>query len=642
MEETKRCPYCYELINVNAIKCKHCGSLLTSGVPEGEINSTEQVKLALKNKYEILEEIGRGGMATVYKALQKNLNRLVALKVIHSNLVHYKEFLERFNREAQLSASLNHHNIVTIHDVGSEGGVNYISMEYLDGSDLHSVIQNRGRLPIDYSIKIVAQIAEALDYAHEKGIIHRDIKSSNIIVAKDGKPVLTDFGIAHAASTSKLTQSGMVIGTPDYMSPEQALGKDVDAQSDLYSLGIVLYECLTGILPFRGDTPVSTIYKIVHENPDPIHNNILDAPRWIESIIKKALAKNKKSRFKTGKEFSKALKSRQEPIEESNISSQDETVKISRGDLENLKSKYHPKRYKKSLVLTASILCLSFAGYFLFTNFPNKSKSTNNSLSTLEKSRLEILLREGDDLFKLNKILNPPDRNAVEKYYEALKVDSGNKYALTQLKTIENKITDSLEFLIKNDKINEAENLEKMVQKNFPSSPLFTSSLSNQLKVKLLEKKADELVFKDPVSAYNTIKEITKIDPNNSYAFSLQNQIRSNLLDLARKEFNNKDYTKALSYYKQVKSLYGRSNELDGMIHETIVKINETSEVKLPDFKKLTLQDALSEISAFGLVKGTVTELFSSPLNRGKIINQFPKAGTIVKKGDKIKLFVGK
>ncbi len=641
MEETKRCPYCYELININAIKCKHCSSLLTSGVPEGEINSTEQVNLALKNKYEILEEIGRGGMATVYKAVQKNLNRLVALKVIHSNLIHYKEFLERFNREAQLSASLNHHNIVTIHDVGFEGGINYISMEYLDGSDLHSIIQNRGRLQIDYAINIVAQIAEALDYAHEKGIIHRDIKSSNIIVTKDGKPVLTDFGIAHAASTSKLTQSGMVIGTPDYMSPEQALGKDVDSQSDLYSLGIVLYESLTGILPFRGDTPVSTIYKIVHENPDPIHNKILDAPRWIESIIKKGLAKNKKSRFKTGKEFSKALKARQEQIEELQINSHDETVKISKNDIENLKHKYHPWRYKKRLVLTASILCLSFAGYFLFLNFPFKNQSSN-SLSALENNRLEILLKEGDELFNLKKILNPLDKNAVEKYNEALKVDSNNKYALSQLKLIERNIADSLEFLIKKNKINEADNLLELTQKNFPSNSLFILSFSKEIKIKQLERKAVEMADKNPASAFNITKEITELNPNNSFALSLQNRIRINLLNLAEQEFNKKNYTDALNDYKQVRNLYGRTSELDGRIEETVSKINETNKIKLPDFKHLTLKDALSEISAFGLVKGSVIENMSSPLNRGKVINQIPLAGSILKKGDKVNLIIGK
>ncbi len=403
----------------------------------------------------------------------------------------------------------------------------------------------------------------------------------------------------------------------------------------------VLYESLTGRLPFRGDTPVSTIYKIVHENPDPIHNKILDAPRWIESIIKKALAKNKKSRFKTGKEFSKVLKTRQEQIEELNINSHDETIKISKNDIENLKHKYHPWRYRKRLIFTASILCLSFAGYFLFLNSPFKNQSSN-SLSALENNRLEILLKEGDELFNLKKILNPLDKNAVEKYNEALKVDSNNKYALSQLKLIERNIADSLEFLIKKNKINEADNLLELTQKNFPSNSLFILSFSKEIKIKQLERKAVEMADKNPASAFNITKEITELNPNNSFALSLQNRIRINLLNLAEQEFNKKNYTDALNDYKQVRNLYGRTSELDGRIEETVSKINETNKIKLPDFKHLTLKDALSEISAFGLVKGSVIENMSSPLNRGKVINQIPLAGSILKKGDKVNLIIGK
>ena len=176
-------------------------------------------------RYEIKSELGRGGMATVYKAVQKNLNRTVALKVIHQNLLHDTEFVSRFLREAQLSASLSHRGIVTVYDVGSVGSVHFIAMEYLEGEDLHQMVRRLRKLDWHKVVNWMIPIAEALDYIHEKGLYHRAIKSSNIIITKEGLPVLMDFGIAHAADGTKLTQAGTVIGTPEYMSPEQAQGK---------------------------------------------------------------------------------------------------------------------------------------------------------------------------------------------------------------------------------------------------------------------------------------------------------------------------------------------------------------------------------------------------------------------------------
>ena len=196
-------------------------------------------------------------MATVYKAIQKNLNRLVALKVVHPNLVHDTEFLNRFHREAQMAASLNHPNIVMIYDVGAINGVHFISMEYLEGEDLQTLIRRSGKISVDDTIHIIAPIAEALDYAHQMGLIHRDVKSANIMITKTRRAVLTDFGIAHPVSGTRLTLAGTIIGTPEYMSPEQAEGKQIDGRSDIFSLGIVMFECLTGTVPFKGDSPLT-------------------------------------------------------------------------------------------------------------------------------------------------------------------------------------------------------------------------------------------------------------------------------------------------------------------------------------------------------------------------------------------------
>jgi eukaryotic-like serine/threonine-protein kinase len=199
-EQTKRCPYCNEEINLYAKKCKHCGEWLEekpSTGPTSVSNPETLIRQALGDRYEIDEVVGRGGMATVYRALQKNLNRTVALKVIHQNLVHDTEFVSRFIREAQVSASLSHPNIVHVYDVGSIGSVHYMAMEFLEGLDLHQMVKQKGALDYNKVVNWMIPVAEALNYIHDRGLIHRDIKSSNILITKEGRSVLMDFGIAH-------------------------------------------------------------------------------------------------------------------------------------------------------------------------------------------------------------------------------------------------------------------------------------------------------------------------------------------------------------------------------------------------------------------------------------------------------------
>ncbi len=313
-EATKRCPYCHEEILEAARKCKHCGEWLedppeTSSSGTLSSNPETLVRDAMNPEYKIEKELGRGGMAIVYKAVQENLGRDVALKVLPQGMTHDQKMLKRFHREAQSAAQLSHPHIVTIFDEGELNGVHYMAMEYLKGRDLHDIVQEKGPVPPQQSVSLIAPMAEALGYAHEEGTVHRDVKSSNVMVTDVGRPVLMDFGIAYAGSDARLTQTGTVLGTPEYMSPEQARGNDVDARGDLYSLGVVLYEALTGELPHTGGHPMSVVYKVLHESYTPPRQINSDVPEWLEQIIAKLLKKDPEDRYQTGDEVAEALRS---------------------------------------------------------------------------------------------------------------------------------------------------------------------------------------------------------------------------------------------------------------------------------------------------------------------------------------------
>jgi len=261
-------------------------------------------------EYEIEKELGRGGMAIVYKAVQENLGREVALKVLPQGMTHDRKMLERFHREAQSAAQLNHPHIVTIFDEGELNGVHYMAMEYLEGRDLHEIVQEKGPVSPKQAVSLIAPMAEALGYAHNEGTVHRDVKSSNVMVTDVGRPVLMDFGIAYAGSDARLTQTGTVLGTPEYMSPEQARGNDVDARGDLYSLGVVLYEALTGKLPHTGGHPMSVVYKVLHESYTPPRQINDDIPEWLEQVVAKLLKKDADDRYQSGEDAAEALRSK--------------------------------------------------------------------------------------------------------------------------------------------------------------------------------------------------------------------------------------------------------------------------------------------------------------------------------------------
>ena len=261
----------------------------------------------LGNRYELLEKVGEGGMATVYKAKCHYLNRFVAIKILKDQFCSDKEFVEKFKREATSVASLSDNNIVNIYDVGSENNIHYIVMEYVDGKTLKELIVEKGKIESKETVRISKQIASALVCAHRNNIIHRDIKPHNILVTKEGIIKVTDFGIAKASNSATITNSSKVMGSAHYFSPEQAKGGFVDSRTDIYSLGIVMYEMLVGKVPFDGESPVSVAVKHIQNEvvaPKEIDDKI---PESLNSVVLKCLEKNPVKRYQTIKNLEEDL-----------------------------------------------------------------------------------------------------------------------------------------------------------------------------------------------------------------------------------------------------------------------------------------------------------------------------------------------
>lgn len=266
--------------------------------------------IRMAGRYQILGQIGRGGMATVFKAHDPGLGRDVAVKFLHATLCADEEYRARFLREARAAGGLSHPNIVTVHDVGEIDGRPYMAMELLEGQTLSDTMQEGQALPVRDVIIMGIQLSRALDYAHSRGVVHRDIKPGNIMLVKATRTIkVADFGIAHVDTpgTTQRTRVGDIIGTPQYMSPEQAMGEKLDGRSDLFSLGIVLYQMLTGQRPFQGEGLVALVMKITHEEPPPMEKLRPNIPPALRRVVERCLSKERDKRFQTGRELTDAL-----------------------------------------------------------------------------------------------------------------------------------------------------------------------------------------------------------------------------------------------------------------------------------------------------------------------------------------------
>ncbi|MBK9940320.1 MAG: Stk1 family PASTA domain-containing Ser/Thr kinase [Kouleothrix sp.] len=273
----------------------------------------------LNNRYELEQKIGEGGMARVYRGRDLRLSRQVAVKVLHSHYASDAGFLQRFHHEAQAAANLRHPHIVDVYDVGQDGDLHYIVMEYVPGSDLKALIVRQAPLPVEQAVMIAEAVAKGLDAAHRLGMIHRDIKPQNIIIGEAGQVKITDFGIAKSKMSTALTETGVTFGTADYISPEQARGQPAGPQSDLYSLGVTLYEMLTGRLPFSGDSSIAVAMQHVSAEPPPPRMYNPRIPPQLEAIVLQALNKAPADRPASARKFAQLLASYRDAGEQATL-----------------------------------------------------------------------------------------------------------------------------------------------------------------------------------------------------------------------------------------------------------------------------------------------------------------------------------
>jgi eukaryotic-like serine/threonine-protein kinase len=294
------CPSCRVPNESSAESCAACGESL-SGLPPGRV---------VGQRYEIVRPLGKGGMGMVFEARDRVLDETVALKVLRTDVVSTPELARRFRQEIKLARRVRHKNVCGIHEYGEDGSLRFIAMDLVEGTDLRREVQRRGPLPTREACDVALRIAEGLAAIHDEGIVHRDMKTANIMIDRNGSVRLMDFGIAKATQDAGtgLTATGVIVGTPEYMSPEQARGAAIDPRSDIYALGIILYEILTGDVPFRGDTPISTILKQIQEQP-PLHGAAAARiPHELRPILARALEKDPEARFATAREMTTALR----------------------------------------------------------------------------------------------------------------------------------------------------------------------------------------------------------------------------------------------------------------------------------------------------------------------------------------------
>ena len=510
--------------------------------PETKKLSTQQFHLSsnnhlistLPNKYKIIEQIDEGGMANIYKARQKTLERIVALKILSSHGKNDTCLIKRFQKEARIAASLNHKNIITIYDVGSKGDLYYISMEYLEGQDLKEILRTDGPFSENKIREIIKPTAEGLDLAHRNGLIHRDIKSSNIFIDKNQRPVLMDFGIAKTKNrTQNLTKEDEILGTPEYMSPEQVRGNEISHHSDIYSLGVVMYEMATGELPFKSKTMMGTLKKISESNPTPPKKINPQISNELNSIILNCMQKSSHDR----------------PQRAKNIFAVKQATKIY-----NSKISEYISGIGFIVFLAISLFWMKQDNFFNH-NGNNKSNNLANQtqaldtnrhetkLSQLQKGKIRNMIKDARKSRKQDKL-----EEATEIYRKLLKIDSSNYLAQQALDTIYQQLNRRA------NKYFEKGNLDKYYQLHKKAIELFPENKLNNLHILAHQYYSSGILFSQ--NNQNALILYHKIIESNPNAQLARSRIEQVITKVTNKYFRNQNYKEFQSISRDLVQYY--------------------------------------------------------------------------------------